>query len=30
MDRYKTLIGPWLRARGFSGQQTEAAIAWLY
>jgi hypothetical protein len=26
MGRYKSLIGPRLRARGFSGQQTEAAI----
>ena len=26
MGRYKSLIGPWLRARGFAGQQTEAAI----
>ena len=26
MGRYKTLIGPRLRARGFAGQQTEAAI----
>jgi hypothetical protein len=26
MDRYKTLIGPLLRARGFVAQQTEAAI----
>jgi hypothetical protein len=27
MGRYKSLIGPGLRARGFSAQQTEAAIA---
>ena len=27
MGRYKTLIGPRLRARGFAAQQTEAAIA---
>jgi hypothetical protein len=26
MGRYKTLIGPRLRARGYAGQQTEAAI----
>jgi transposase len=26
MDRYRALIGPRLRARGFAGQQTEAAI----
>jgi hypothetical protein len=26
MGRYKALIGPWLRARGFAAQQTEAAI----
>jgi hypothetical protein len=26
MGRYNSLIGPWLRARGFAGQQTEAAI----
>ena len=26
MGRYKTLIGPRLRARSFAGQQTEAAI----
>jgi hypothetical protein len=26
MGRYKTLIGPRLRARGFAGRQTEAAI----
>ena len=26
MGRYKTLIGPRLRARGFAGQQTETAI----
>ena len=26
MGRYKTLIGPWLRARGFAAQQTEAAV----
>jgi hypothetical protein len=26
MGRYKTLIGPRLRARGFAAQQTEAAI----
>jgi hypothetical protein len=26
MSRYKSLIGPRLRARGFAGQQTEAAI----
>jgi len=26
MGRYKTLIGPRLRARGFAGQQTEAAV----
>jgi hypothetical protein len=26
MGRYKTLTGPRLRARGFAGQQTEAAI----
>jgi transposase len=26
MGRYKALIGPRLRARGFAGQQTEAAI----
>jgi transposase len=26
MGRYKTLIGPRLRARGFAGQQTEATI----
>ena len=26
MGRYKALIGPWLRARGFDAQQTEAAI----
>ena len=26
MGRYKSLIGPRLRARGFAGQQTEAAI----
>jgi hypothetical protein len=26
MGRYNTLIGPRLRARGFAGQQTEAAI----
>jgi len=26
MDRYKALIGPRLRARGFAAQQTEAAI----
>jgi hypothetical protein len=26
MGRYKSLIGPRLRARGFVGQQTEAAI----
>jgi hypothetical protein len=26
MGRYKTLIGPQLRARGFAAQQTEAAI----
>ena len=26
MDRYKVLIGLWLRARGFAAQQTEAAI----
>ena len=25
-SRYKTLIGPRLRARGFAAQQTEAAI----
>jgi hypothetical protein len=28
MGRYKALIGPRLRARGFAAQQTEAAIAW--
>ena len=27
MGRYKALIGPRLRARGFAAQQTEAAIA---
>jgi hypothetical protein len=27
MGRYKSLIGPRLRARGFAAQQTEAAIA---
>jgi hypothetical protein len=27
MGRYKALIGPRLRARGFNAQQTEAAIA---
>ena len=27
MGRYKTLMGPQLRARGFAAQQTEAAIA---
>jgi hypothetical protein len=26
MGRYKTLIGPQLRSRGFATQQTEAAI----
>jgi len=26
MGRYKVLIGPWLRARGFAAQQTEATI----
>jgi hypothetical protein len=26
MGRYKALIGPRMRARGFAGQQTEAAI----
>jgi hypothetical protein len=26
MGRYKSLIGPLLRTRGFAGQQTEAAI----
>ncbi|MFT5962508.1 MAG: hypothetical protein ACI8WM_002854, partial [Burkholderiaceae bacterium] len=26
MGRYKSLIGPRLRARGFAAQQTEAAI----
>jgi hypothetical protein len=26
MGRYKSLIGPRLRARRFAGQQTEAAI----
>jgi hypothetical protein len=26
MGRYKSLIGPRLRARGSAGQQTEAAI----
>jgi hypothetical protein len=26
MSRYKTLIGPRLRARGFAAQQTKAAI----
>jgi hypothetical protein len=26
MGRYKTLIGPRLRGRGFAAQQTEAAI----
>jgi hypothetical protein len=26
MGRYKALIGPRLRARGFTAQQTEAAI----
>jgi hypothetical protein len=26
MGRYKTLVGPRLRARGFAAQQTEAAI----
>jgi hypothetical protein len=26
MGRYKTLIGPRMRARGFAAQQTEAAI----
>ncbi len=26
MGRYKTLIGPRLRARGFAAQQTEAVI----
>ena len=26
MGRYKSLIGPRLRARGFAGQQTEAVI----
>jgi len=26
MDRYKALIGPRLRARGFVAQQTEATI----
>jgi hypothetical protein len=26
MGRYKALIGPWLRARGFAAQQTKAAI----
>jgi hypothetical protein len=26
MGRYKDLIGPWLRARGFTAQQNEAAI----
>jgi hypothetical protein len=26
MGRYKLLIGPRLRARGFAAQQTEAAI----
>jgi hypothetical protein len=26
MGRYKSLIGPRLRAHGFAGQQTEAAI----
>jgi hypothetical protein len=26
MGRYKMLIGPRLRARGFAAQQTEAAI----
>jgi hypothetical protein len=26
MGRYKTLIGPRLRARGFAAQQTESAI----
>jgi hypothetical protein len=26
MGRYKTLIGPRLRSRGFAAQQTEAAI----
>jgi hypothetical protein len=27
MGRYKALIGPGLRARGFAAQQTEAAIS---
>ena len=27
MGRYKTIIGPCLRARSFSGQQAEAAVA---
>jgi hypothetical protein len=26
MGRYKTLVGPRLRARGFAAQQTEASI----
>jgi hypothetical protein len=26
MSRYKALIGPRLRARGFAAQQTEAAV----
>jgi hypothetical protein len=26
MGRYKSLIGPRLRARGFAAQQTEAAV----
>ena len=26
MDRFKSIIGPRLRARGFEAQQTEAAI----
>jgi hypothetical protein len=26
MGRYKTLIGPRLRARGFAAQQTKAAV----
>ena len=26
MGRYKALIGPRLRARGFAAQQTEAAV----
>jgi hypothetical protein len=26
MGRYKTLIGPWLRARGFAAQQTKVSV----